>query len=278
MACGRGTQDGARCCIVPARARNGKWGCCAEFVSQSRRQFAISHLRCNAFGTPAIFAHFHLPTPPPRPPSPSSSSSPPDAPAVPLPRPPPRLHHAPHTVSSIPALHRPISPAHQHGCWPSRIDVPPHRRLSAFLRPVMGGRQDVCRPLSLPISLPAHPSLPPGSIFTYTTTAINVASAKPPASSSQKPRYHQTRPPQSTPNRASCSSPFHAFSCRLISISTCSSLSGGGVSFGCFSQPRAMAKERRTLWSTPRYVTDYRPTSSPRQRIPSPAPAPNTTG
>lgn len=62
--------------------------------------------------------------------------------------------------------------------------------------------------LYLSISFPTsffHPI--PGSTSTYTITAINVAFAKPLASFSQKLRYHQTRPPQSTLSKAFCSSP-----------------------------------------------------------------------
>ena len=176
----------------------------------------------------------------------SSPASPPARPApFAVPRPPPAASVFLPRLT-VPCL--PTSPAYQHGHGPIGIDVPPSGRHPAFRRPFMGGRQDVCLPLSS--QPPAHPA--PGSTYTFMITATNVAFAKPLASCLQKPRFHQTLRPQSTLNRASCSSPSHAF--LAVSPHLNSSVSGGGVSFGCFSLPKAMAQEQRMLWSTPRYV------------------------
>ena len=236
-----------------------------SLCSQSRRQFAISHLRCNAFGTPATFAHFPLPTPP-SPPSSTPRRRPPDA-RRPSPTPTARPSHRPSPLR----FPRPMASGPPGSMSLSAADAQPSTDPSWE-----GDRMSVF--LISPHRSPAHPCIPPGSIFIYTTTATNVASAKPPASSSQKPRYRQTLPPQSTPSRASCSSPFHAFSCRLAPSQLVRFPQVVECLLGAFHSQEQWLRNRGRYGLHPGTYTDYRPTSSPCQRIPSPAPAPNSTG
>lgn len=219
--------------------------CCAEFCVGDNSQFPIP-VRCNAFASTPELSSSHTRRSlivvvvvvalhcPPRRPSPTPSPS-----RVFLFPPPTNMANGPPGSMSLPpADAQPSSDTSWEG-----------DKMSVFLY--------------LPLHLVPQLTLPypiPGSTFTFTITATNVASAKPLASCSQKPIYLPTLHPPSTLNRVSCSSLSLSFFPRRTSLST--NPPGGGVSFGSFSPPRAMAQARRMLWSTPRYVS-CPPTSSP---------------